>query len=176
MKKILATIALASMLLAVAPAHAVSGINQLKNNLGIIGTETGLGTSGDANLMQKIAGIVNIALGFVALIGVIIIIYAGFKWMTASGNDDQVKEARDNIRNAVIGIIIIMLAFVIVNFTVTKLSDTVGVGDGGGGGDTQQILCTDGSVPVTICEGGMCDGCFNTIGPGIYCPAGTCPN
>ncbi|MBI1961522.1 MAG: hypothetical protein HYS45_02370 [Parcubacteria group bacterium] len=133
MKTLLATFALASIFLAAAPAHAVSGINQLKNNLGIIGTETGLGTQGDASLPEKIAAIVNIALGFVALIGVIMIIYAGFRWMTASGNEEQVTEAKGNIRNAVIGIVIIMLAFVIVNFTVNQLSDTVGSGGDGGG-------------------------------------------
>ncbi|MBI2637142.1 MAG: hypothetical protein HYW81_03035 [Parcubacteria group bacterium] len=132
MKILLATIALISLFTAAAPAHAVSGINQLKNNLGIIGTETGLGSPGDASLPEKIAGIINIVLGFVALIGVIMIIYAGFRWMTASGNEEQVKEARGNIRNAVIGIAVILLAFVIVNFTVNQLSDTVGSGGGGG--------------------------------------------
>ncbi|MBI2051088.1 MAG: hypothetical protein HYT31_04815 [Parcubacteria group bacterium] len=143
MKIFLTAIALTGLLAAAAPAHAVSGVNQLKNNLGIIGTETGLGTQGDSSLPEKIAAIVNIALGFVALIGVIMIIYAGFKWMTAGGNEEQIKEAKGHIRNAVIGIVIIMLAFVIVNFTVNKLSETVGVGEGGGGG---------GNVISGLCE------------------------
>lgn len=145
MKILLASIAAILLLAASAPsAQAVSGINQLKNNLNIIGTETGLGDQGDANLPQKIAAIINIALGFVALIAVIMIIYAGFKWITAGGNEETVKEARGNIRNAVIGIVVIMLSYAIINFVVSQVSDATGAGGGGGGGG--------GRVSSGLCE------------------------
>lgn len=144
MKILLTTIVLATLLATAAPAGAVSGINQLKNNLGIIGTKTGLGTQGDANLPQKIAAIINIALGFVALIAVIMIIYAGFKWITAGGNEETVKEARGNIRNAVIGIVVIMLSYAIINFVVSQVSDATGAGGGGGGG-REDVIAGPGS-------------------------------
>ncbi|PIR56025.1 MAG: hypothetical protein COU73_03030 [Parcubacteria group bacterium CG10_big_fil_rev_8_21_14_0_10_46_32] len=134
MKTFFATIFILCLFVGAVPAQAVNGINQLKNNLGAIGTGTGLGTQGDTNITQKIAAIVNIALSFLGMLAVIIIIYAGFKWMTAGGNDDQVKEARDNIRNAVIGIAIIMLSYILINFVVGKLSSATGVGGGGDGG------------------------------------------
>jgi len=72
-----------------------------------------------------IANVINIALGFLGILAVILIIYAGFKWMTAGGNDDQVGEARKMILQAVIGLVIIFLAYVITNFVVTRLSEAV---------------------------------------------------
>ncbi len=62
--------------------------------------------------------------GFLALIGVIfiiLIIYAGYKWMTAEGNEDKVKEAKDTIQKAIIGLIIIIAAYSITYFVFKYL-------------------------------------------------------
>lgn len=94
------------------------------NNLNIIGNITGLGQANnapDAGLYSKAAAIVNIMLGFAGIISMIIIIYAGFKWITAQGNDEQVGEAKKSIRDATIGLTVIFLAYVLVNFVITKL-------------------------------------------------------
>jgi len=107
-----------------------SGLDQLQQNLGTVGEKTGLGDSQDADLKARIVDIVNIALGFIGLIAVIFIIYAGFKWMTASGNEEQVTKAKDTIRNAAIGIAVVMLSYVIINFTVTQLQKSTGGKEG----------------------------------------------
>ncbi|MDZ4221356.1 MAG: hypothetical protein U1C18_00610, partial [Patescibacteria group bacterium] len=64
MKILLTSIVFAGLLAFALPAGAQTGVNQLKNNLGTVGTQTGLGSQEDTNLPQKIAAIVNIALGF----------------------------------------------------------------------------------------------------------------
>ncbi|MBI1961525.1 MAG: hypothetical protein HYS45_02385 [Parcubacteria group bacterium] len=73
------------------------------------------------DLKGSIANVVNILLGFLGILAVIIILYAGFKWMTASGNEEQVGEARKMLLQAVIGLVIIMLAWVITNFVTSQI-------------------------------------------------------
>lgn len=117
------------------PSFAASGGYELasaagdaRGKLNAIGSITGLGrvdVSTDAGLYEKIAAIINILLGFVGVVAVIFILYAGFKWITAGGNEEQITEARGNIRNAVIGIVVVFLAFVITNFVTKSLIDVI---------------------------------------------------
>ena len=140
-------LSLAISVFALAPiantANAATGVDQLKKNLGAFGDNTGLGS--DTDLKTKIASIVNVLLGFLGLIAVIIIIYAGFKWLTAAGNDEQVTQAKSTLRNAVIGITVVALSYIIVNFVVNAVNDSAGNGGGGngagGGGQVQITYC-----------------------------------
>jgi PKD repeat protein len=59
--------------------------------------------------------ITNYALGFLALIAVLIIIYGGFLYLTAAGKEEQAGKGKKAISYAVIGILIIMGSFAIVN-------------------------------------------------------------
>ena len=68
-----------------------------------------------------IADAVQVALGFLGVIFLALIVYAGFRWMTASGNDDQVGKARGLIVNSVIGLVIVLTAYSITYFIVTSL-------------------------------------------------------
>src|SRR3989338_8891632 len=112
----------------VAPASAATGIGELKENLGGFAENTGLGAKGDADLKGKVANIINIILGFLGVIAVIMIIIAGFKWMMAGGNEETVKQARGNIMNAVIGLLIVFSSYIIINFAVKYLSQATGAG------------------------------------------------
>jgi len=90
------------------------------------GTTFGLGT---ADLMSTVIKIVQWALGFLGLIAVIMIMYGGFVWMTAAGNTDKVDKAKKIIIRAVIGLVIVLLAWAITLFIMRTMSD---VTDGGG--------------------------------------------
>lgn len=68
------------------------------------------------SLGEMIAMIIRIILGFLGIIFVILIILAGFKYMTAGGNDEKVKEAVSQIRNAAIGLLIILSSYAITVF------------------------------------------------------------
>jgi hypothetical protein len=65
------------------------------------------------DLTTLIGNIINYSLGFLMLTGVIIILVAGFMWMTAGGNDDKVTKAKSWMINGIIGIIIVLLAYII---------------------------------------------------------------
>ncbi len=60
-----------------------------------------------------IVTIIQAALSILALIFIILIIISGFRWMTAGGNDEAITKAQTTIKNALIGMIITMLAWAI---------------------------------------------------------------
>ncbi|MBU2575721.1 pilin, partial [Patescibacteria group bacterium] len=73
------------------------------------------------DLKGVVADVVNIVLGFLGIISVIIILFAGFKWMTAAGNEEQVSEAKKMLVQAVIGLGVVFLAWAIASFVITNL-------------------------------------------------------
>jgi cytochrome bd-type quinol oxidase subunit 2 len=81
----------------------------------------GITTSAKGTLGQNITTIINYFLGLLGLIAVAFLIYAGVLMVTAGGNEEQVKKAKKIITYSVIGIVIILLAFTIVQFVATAL-------------------------------------------------------
>ncbi|OGF18485.1 hypothetical protein A3G56_00900 [Candidatus Falkowbacteria bacterium RIFCSPLOWO2_12_FULL_45_10] len=102
-----------------------------------LGDKAGYETAvGQNNIGAVVAAVIN---GFLAILGIIFLFYlihAGYLWMTAQGNEEQVTKAKDEIRNAVIGIIIIIAAYAIVNYVIVALLENYGEGGGGVGGST----------------------------------------
>lgn len=80
----------------------------------------GLGTQDD--LKETIRQIVNLLLGFLGIIAVIILLWGGFMWMTAAGDEGKVDKAKKLIVAAIIGIIIIIAAWSIVAFVFREAS------------------------------------------------------
>ncbi len=66
--------------------------------------------------------VVNVILLIAGIAAVIYLIYSGILYITAAGNPDSAKKGQQGIINAVIGIIVILLAYVIIN-AVTKTTD-----------------------------------------------------
>lgn len=114
------------------------------------------------------ARIINVLLGLLGIIMVSIILYAGFQWMTSGGDAAKVEEAKLRIRNAVIGLIIILSAYALTAFIVRSLTEATGFGDGtgtgpgggggplpGGGGSASfqlRSITPSGSVPLRNVE------------------------
>lgn len=121
-----------SMLLVVPPAaaqnnnnNAGAGNNNRANNqegdvFGIsdFEKETSLGTKA---LPNTIAQLTNVALGFLGIVSVVIILFGGFRWMTAAGNDDRVAEAKKIIGAGIVGLIIILASWSIAKFALVKI-------------------------------------------------------
>jgi len=72
-------------------------------------------------LNTRIGSIIGIALSFIGVIFLILMIYAGISWMTASGNQEKVTKAKDLIINAIIGLIIVLAAYAITSFIGNRL-------------------------------------------------------
>jgi hypothetical protein len=80
---------------------------------------TGLG---DEDLPTTIAILIKTAMSFLGIVAVVIILIGGFMWMTAAGNDDRVKKAKQILGAGVIGLVIIMAAYAIAAFVLGQLT------------------------------------------------------
>ena len=61
---------------------------------------------------------------FLSLLGVIFIglmIYAGYNWMTAQGEEEKVTKAKDTIRQSIIGLVLVIAAYAIWLFVYFKI-------------------------------------------------------
>ncbi len=89
---------------------------------------TGAGITGTPDLPTIIGNIINIVLGFMGIILLCIILWAGFLWMTAGGDSKKTETATALIKNAIIGLIIIVAAFAISNFVMTQIIQRIATG------------------------------------------------
>ncbi len=84
----------------------------------------GGGISGETTLTGLIFTVINIALALAGLIAVLFLIIGGFRYITAGGNSDASESAKKIILNAVIGIIVVILSFVVVRVVANTLTNT----------------------------------------------------
>ncbi|MFA6306505.1 MAG: pilin [Patescibacteria group bacterium] len=120
-----------SMFLALAPVTAdFSAINQVKaegdwwqrvNDGGLNQVGQAYDGSTPRDIRMTIVDIIKIVLGFLGIITVVIILYAGFKWMTAGGNEENVATAKKMLINAVIGLVIILSAYALATFIISYI-------------------------------------------------------
>ncbi len=105
-----------------------------QDTTGLQAAGTAAGLAGSADLFTIIGRIINIVLGFTGVILLGLIMYAGYLWMTSGGDAAKIQQAQLYIRNAIIGLIIIVSSFAITSFILSQLSGAVGLGGGGGAG------------------------------------------
>ena len=88
---------------------------------------------GNPEGLEVIVGrVINVALSFSGMIVLCYIIYAGFLWLTAAGDSKQVDKAKDILRNAVIGLLILAAAYAISTFVFSALKSVTQGSNGTG--------------------------------------------
>lgn len=90
------------------------------------GTDTttpGVNTVGDNqdSLVENVTNILNGVIGVLGLVCVVVIIIGGVNYMTSAGDAGKVKKAKDTILYGIIGLIVCILAFAIVNFVIKNV-------------------------------------------------------
>ena len=97
------------------------GLTELKNNSEVqdFGITAG---SGKESIVRLIGRIINYALFVAGAVAVLFVIYGGYLYLTSGGNEDSAKKGRTTVVNALIGLVIIILAYVIVNVVVNFIS------------------------------------------------------
>jgi hypothetical protein len=83
---------------------------------------------GNNSLTDTILRIIQILLGLAGLVAVLILIIGGFRYITSFGNEETTGEAKKMILNAIIGIVIIILSFVIVQVVSSVANRGVSTG------------------------------------------------
>lgn len=94
-----------------------------------LGTQYGEYTGlGGRDLRIIIADIINIALGFLGVAAVVVVLWGGYQYLTSQGNRENTEKAQKTIFGGVIGIAIILSAFILARFILGSLiTATTGV-------------------------------------------------
>lgn len=71
---------------------------------------------GGADLPRVIGRVISTFLGMVGALALLVFVYAGTRYMTAAGSEDAIKTAKDTMKFALIGLAIIIFAYVITDF------------------------------------------------------------
>lgn len=108
----------------IAPAKAVDTSYGLNETAGKVDAFKGsISNTYDTNFLATKAGqLVGTLLAFVGVLFLILMIYAGLMWMTASGNEQTVDKAKSLIINAIIGLVIVLAAYGITTFVGNNIS------------------------------------------------------
>lgn len=115
---------LASSFLAHTSFAATSLIDPSDNPSSIAGA-----TGGEGDFKTLAQTLLNYFLSFLGFVATIMIIYGGILYVTSAGNDTNVEKAKKILLYAVVGIVLILLSFAIVN---TVLGSASGGGNSGG--------------------------------------------
>ncbi|MFC1750561.1 PKD domain-containing protein [Pseudomonadota bacterium] len=105
----------------------------------------GEGVAEVSSVREYILNVTNFVLGFLGLLAVLIIIYGGFLYLTAAGREEQAGKGKKSIMYAVIGMLVIMGSYAIVN---TVLQAPSGTEDGGLAGSAPETVAGTSSGQV----------------------------
>lgn len=111
-----------------APVAALAQTAQSAEQAAI--TAQAAGITGESDLITIIGRIINVFLGLLGIVFLVLLLYAGYLWMTSAGDPEKVKKAQDIIRNAIIGLVIIASAWAITSFILSFFAGGGGVGGG----------------------------------------------
>lgn len=108
------------MILIAAPSTTdAQGLGEAAGELQRAGQQAGTEDVGDPALIVGRA--INVVLSLMGLIFLVLMVYAGFIWMTARGDDEKVNKARKIIISSLIGLVIVVSAYAITFLVVSRL-------------------------------------------------------
>jgi ABC-type dipeptide/oligopeptide/nickel transport system permease subunit len=85
-------------------------------NFADVGAQLGLSSP---DLVNVVLNTMRVVLGVAPLVALVMLIIGGFQWMVSGGDEDALARAKQTVSNALIGIVVILLAWALVSF-VTK--------------------------------------------------------
>ena len=77
-------------------------------------------TEGDKSLMSNVSMLINVFASVMGFLAIGMIIYGGFMLLTAQGDPARIKRGKDVVLYSVIGLILVVLAYAIVNFVMNS--------------------------------------------------------
>ena len=91
------------------------------DNFGLDDTARQAGLAKVGDLATRSGQIIGALLSLVGVVFLILMIYGGITWMTAGGNEKQVKTAKDTITAAIGGLVVVLSAYAITAFLGSSL-------------------------------------------------------
>jgi hypothetical protein len=80
------------------------------------------GVEGTGSIDSVVGTGIRVALSLVGIIFLVLMVYAGYLWMTARGEETQIDKAKDIISAAIIGLVIVMGAYAITTLVMTRFA------------------------------------------------------
>lgn len=90
--------------------------NVYADEYGLDTVAEGAGLKNDVTLPAMVGGILGTALSFIGVLFFALMVFGGFLWMTARGNEEQTKKALGTITSAVVGLVIVLSSYAITSF------------------------------------------------------------
>lgn len=101
------------------PAAAFAQLSKAKTDLGEVGSQ--IGADATNTLPDIIGNVIKVLLSVLGIVFVVLVVYAGFLYLTSAGEDEKVKKAKKLLSQSVIGLVIIVAAYAIAAFVVDAL-------------------------------------------------------
>lgn len=101
------------------PQGGLANLQKTVTNVG----KVGFGSETPTPLPLLIGRIVQQVIALLGVIFLVLVVYGGYLWMTARGNDQQIEKAKDTIKAGVIGMAIMLGSYAISTYVVAKLSE-----------------------------------------------------
>jgi len=117
----LAVFGLATFLTVGSPAAVLAGTPQDEVCQGI-GAATGSGCQTSISLRTVIRNIINIFSVIIGVVAVVMIMVAGFRYVTAAGDSGNVTSAKNTLIYAIVGLVIAGLSQAIVRFVLESVN------------------------------------------------------
>lgn len=93
-----------------------------QGNLNTVAGQANIKTDTATTLPVIIGNLVRIFIGLLGILFLLLTVYAGYLYLTARGNEENVKHAKETLQRGIIGIIIIMSAYAIATFVIGALA------------------------------------------------------
>ena len=120
-KKIAVVATMALSLVAPIGAMAADTVTDIEGNLSAA-AETGAGYAKPTDPRVLASIYIRRALTVIGILFLCLMIYAGFLWMTAAGNEDNIDKAKGLIKAAVIGLVIVLASYSITYFVASLIT------------------------------------------------------
>ena len=129
MKKLTLLLLLSLSLALATPTLAQVDIPELEGHNQAFLREAGLGTQ-TTDISEIASDIIKFFLSFLGIIFIILIVYAGFMWMTSAGEEAKISKAKSTMVAAVIGLAIVLAAYAITYFVIDQILESTKGGQG----------------------------------------------
>jgi hypothetical protein len=113
------------MLLGIAalPSRVFGGNENLGDaNKNLQNLQKGIGGNVPTDLSAVVGNVIKTVLSLVGIIFLVLTVYAGYLWMTARGEDEQVSKAKEIIKSSIMGLFIVVSSYAITVFITSRFS------------------------------------------------------
>lgn len=81
----------------------------------------GVGNLPQMTFTEMVITIINYILYIVGIIALIFLIYGGITYIISGGNEDQIEKAKKIITFAIVGLIVVIISWVVINAVITEI-------------------------------------------------------